>query len=499
MFQKDRIISKFVPMDCRRNRYLLILPVMILLGLSLRSFSQPVLIDTTVNYSHPLTSAQQLDANNYLLLAASSGSIPALEWLLKNGAEVDYKTAENATPLMLAVANNHTEAVKIILNYYPDINVKTDLSETPLIAAAKNGNLEIAEALVRDSADINMTDKNGAAPIHYAAIYGYFYLTDMLLYYNADKDLKSEDGTTPLMAAIWAGYADIADLLIQHRADCNQKDNKGFTPLMIACQTGDTVIIRLILDQNVDLYKINNFKYDALDIAIRADNTDAAEYLLNNGYKLEKSRPETVDPYGVALKFNRKEILSSLKEHNIKQRQNQGFDRITLSASGMLTTNDHFFGANIAFKYPKLKGGLYAGVDFKPSYSKVLIHTGESTFYQYLDKSSLIYGGIFRDFALTDNPFTNNWVMTVSASAGYGLGNKLVGTNIIPWNKLIIIPSVGFKRTGTNFAVFGNIDYLKTPFFKIGPVWLRLGISYTMFFDQNRAVMKKIKWFNETL
>jgi ankyrin repeat protein len=484
-------------MDCRFNRYLLILPVIILFSLPTKSFSQPVVLDTTVQIILPLSKTQQLDFNNYLLLAASSGSIPALDWLLRNGAEIDFKTPENATPLMLAVANNKTEAVKLLLNYYPDINIKTEYSETPLIAAAKNGNMEIAEALIRDNADINLTDNNGAAPIHYAALYGYFYLTDMLLYYNADKDLKSDDGTTPLMAAIWSGYPDIADLLIRHNADCGQKDNKGFTPLMIACQTGDTVIIRLLLDRNADLYQVNNFKYDALDIAIRADNTDAAEYLLNNGYKPEKRKSGTADPYSVAIKFNRKEALSSLKEHKIIEREQQGFDRITLSAFGMLTTNDHFFGANIAFKDPKLKGGLLAGVDFKPTFSKVLIHTGESTYYQYFDKSSLIYGGIFRDFSLSDNPFTNNWVFTVSASAGYGLGNKLVGSNIIPWNKVIFIPSVGLKRTGTNFAVFANIDYLKTPFYKIGPVWLRLGISYTMFFDQNRAVMKKIKWFND--
>ena len=485
-------------MECRFKKYLPFLSAILLFSLSIRGFSQPVVLDTTNHYNHPLTKSQQVDLNNYLLLASSSGSTVAIGWLLKKGAEIETKTAENATPLMLAVSNNHTEAVKLLLQYHPDLNVMTDFSETPLIAAAKNGNMEIAEALIRDSAKINLADNHGAAPIHYSAIYGYFYFTDMLLYYNADKDLKSEDGTTPLMAAIWSGYADIADLLIQYKANCEEKDNQGFTPLMIACQVGDTVIIHFLLNQHPDLYQINKYKYDALDIAIRSNNTDAAEYLLNNGYKWEKRKPGTLDPYSVSLKFGRSEVYRSLEERKIPNQQKRGFDRITVSASGLLTTHDHFFGSNLALKDPKLKGGISAGVDFKTAYSKVLMQTGETTYYQYLDKSTLIYGGIFRDFALTDHPFTNNWELTVSASAAYGLGNKLVGTEIVPWHKLVFIPSVGVKRTGTNFAVFGNIDYLKTPFYKIGPLWIRLGLSYTLFFDRDRAALKKIKWINGT-
>jgi ankyrin repeat protein len=484
-------------MDLCGKSYLKILILIILSSLPFRMYSQ-VVLDTTMTLHNPLTADEQNDLNNYLLLASSSGSMVAIDWLVKHGADVNFKTAEGATPLMLAVSENMTLAAKMLMYNNADVNIKTDYSETPLLAAAKNGNMEIAEALIRDSAKINFTDKQGASALHYAAAYGYFYFTDMLLYYDADVNIRSNDGTSPLMAAIFSDYADIADLLIQHGSNCEQKDNQGFTPLMVACQVGDTTILKLLIKEKVSFYEINNYRYDAMDIAIRSDNINVLEFILNTGYSWTKRKPGTINPYSVALKFDRPEIISLLKSYNIPENLITGFDRVVLSASGRFTSNDHFMGGSVSLNDPRYKGGIIIGADFKPSYSKVLMKTAEKTYYQYLDKSALIYGGLYKDFPLTRNSFSSNWVLTVSATAAYGLGNKLVGTEIEPWNKLLFIPSVAIKRTGNKLAAFASLDYMKTPFYKIGPVWFRAGVSYTLFFDQYRTALKKIKWLNSS-
>jgi ankyrin repeat protein len=476
-------------------RYLKFFSLIFLLSIPSCLLSQVVELDTTMDLSNPLTESERRDLNNYLMLAASSGAVQAINWLVKNGAEIDCKTPENATPLMLAIANNETDAVKALLLYNPDVNLRTYYSETPLLAAVKNGNLDISEALIRDSADINLSDRNGVTPLHYASIYGYFYITDMLLYYNATNDIKSGDGTTPLMAAIWAGFDDIADLLIQAGANCEEKDNQGFTPLMIAGQNGDTVIMDILLKKKVNIYEINNYNYDALDISIRSNQKPAVEYLFRKGYKWEKRLPKTINPYSVAVKYRRSEILKILKNNRVPENHNFGFDQVAVSASVKITTHDYFTGVNFAFKEPFLNGGLIAGVDFKPGYTRVLIKENDYTFYQYQDKSALFYGGIFKDFALTDNPLRGNWYFTASAVGAYALGNKLEGTNIVPWNYFKFIPSSGFKWTRNKFSIYGNIDYTKTKFYKIGPVWLRLGISWTLFLDNDRAPGKGIKWY----
>jgi ankyrin repeat protein len=475
-------------------RYPGILLLIFLINIPSPIFSQVVVLDTTMNLSHPLTSVEKADLNNYLMLAASTGTIPAIDWLLKNGAEIDCKNEEEATPLIIAIANDQTEAVKTLLKYKPDVNIKTIFSETPLLAAVKNGNLDIAEALIRDSADINLSDKNGATALHYASVNGNFYITDMLLYYEAETDLKSNDGTTPLIAAIWADNADIADLLIYNGANCEEKDNQGFTPLMVACQMGDTLIMKLLLDKKVNIYEANDYHYDALNHAIRSFRGDAINYLFYRGYKLEARLPNTVSPYYVAMRYNRPGIIKILKKNKVPDDQKFAFDRVAISTSIKFTSHDFFTGINVALSEPHLNGGIIAGIDFKPGYTRVLMKTAENTYYQYKDKSAMFYGGLFKDFYLTNNPYKVNWVFTASAVSAYGFGSKLKGTNIIPWNKIIFIPSIGIKLNGTGFSVFSNIDYMNTMFYKIGPVWLRFGMSYNIFFNYDKSPLKIIKW-----
>jgi hypothetical protein len=252
------------------------------------------------------------------------------------------------------------------------------------------------------------------------------------------------------------------------------------------------------LQEKVNIFQTNNFNYDALDVAIRSDKEDAVRYILNNNYKLEKRLPNTINPYTVAIKFNRTSITRILKKYQIPEFYHFGFDRVTISASEKLTSHDLYTGLDISLKEPKLNGGIIAGVDFKPGYTRVLMKVNDKTFYQYKDKSAMVYGGIFKDFALTDNPFTGNWILTISASGAYGLGNKLVGTDIVPWNKFLFIPSAGIKREGNRLAAYASLDYMKTKFYKVGPVWVRLGLAYSIFFDNTRAPWKNIKWYNFT-
>jgi ankyrin repeat protein len=477
------------------NPYLRIQLLILLLSVPAGLFSQIMEIDTTAELNTPLTLYDQSNMNYFLMFAASKGDVPLINWLIRNGAEVNSETDENVTPLMFAVANNMTEAVNALLKYHADVNIVPLNSESPLLAAVKNDNLDIAEALIRDSADINFSDRYGATPLHYASIYGYFYLADMLLYYNADKDIKSKDGTTPLMAAIWSGFADITDILIQNGANCEEKDTKGFTPLMLAAQNGDTIIMEMLLKKGINIYETNNYRYNALDVLIRSGHKEAIEYLFRKGYKWDTKLSNAMNPYSVAAKYSRKNIIRVLEKNQIPENRHFGFNQVAVTASVRLSQHDYFTGMNLVFKEPYINGGLIAGFDFKPLYTRVLVKIEDNLFYQYQDESSVAYGGIFKDIPLTDHPLKANWLFTSSVVAAYNFGNKLKGTNIAPENKFKVIPSVGFKWSLTNFSISGNLDYMKTEFYKIGPVWLRLGIAYNIFLDNDRASGKNIKWY----
>jgi hypothetical protein len=112
-----------------------------------------------------------------------------------------------------------------------------------------------------------------------------------------------------------------------------------------------------------------------------------------------------------------------------------------------------------------------------------------------MDKGSVVYAGLFKDFALTDYPGKYNWLISTSLSAGYTIGNNLKGTYISPEKKLKFMPSLTLKVTRMNVTYYGGLEYAKTPFYHNGPIWIRLGVSYNYFFDNVRTYIKPIRWY----
>jgi len=430
-----------------------------------------------------------------LIVAASAGYAGEIERMILQGAEIDTETQEGATPLIFAVANNRIDAVNTLIYYGADVNKITRASETPLLITVRMQNLEIAEALLRNGAYIDFQDRHGATALHYASAEGYFYIADLLLYYEADVDIKDYEGTTSLMAAVWAGYPDIADLLIQHGANMEARDYDGFTPFLIAAQNGDTLIMNMLLKKGVDLYEKNRFNWDALTLAIKSNQVPATEFLLMKGDKWTSRDREAIEPLSVAIQYRREEIVDILKNHNITGKNRRGPDLMSLSLYSRLNTKNVYTGIGLSFKEPLLNAGFTAGFDTKLWYNKVLIKKDEGLFYQYLDKSSVVYAGLFKDFTVTDNLFRSNISFYTSLSVAYTFGNRFKGTEIIPDAKFRIIPEIGFKWTKENLTVFTYIDYMDTDFHKPIPFWGRIGAEYNFFFDYTKAPAKTIKWY----
>jgi len=449
-----------------------------------------IIIDTTDYLPYYYDGAPE----NNLMVAASRGYVEQIEKLIARGTDVNAETAEGATPLVFAVVNNQAESVKKLLEYDPEIDKLTAADETPLIISVKNRNPEIAEILIRGGADLNLPNSKGAAPVHFAALNGDLEMTDLLVYYGADINLKTVDGTSPLMASILAGYQDVSDYLIRNGANLEARDRNGFTPLLIAAQNGDTLLINLLLKQGVDLYEKNYFNYNALDIAIESNHRPAVEMLLEKGDKWTSSEKGGLNPYTIASSFGRKDIITLLEQKNIPGRIGFRIDEISVSPNVKLNNHDFYSGGVIMFREPVMKAGLKTGFDFKPAYSRVLVKTGENLYYQYYDKSSLIYAGLFKDFTLKET-FSGTIISASAAfSAGFSFGPRFRGTRVPAEEKIRIIPSAGLKVQKRHFTVKADLEYMKTQFYGISPLWFRAGFAYNYFISKVRSPGKTIKW-----
>ncbi len=484
------------------NNYLLrIILTGTMLSAALVSFCQQEPDDSVI------AAGQLIDTSDYipsfysgaadynLMIASSRGYVSEIDRLIKAGADVNAETNEGATPLIFAVSNNRLSAVEELLKFKPVIDKVTSENETPLIIAAKNDNVEICEALIRAGADVDFTDSHGATPLHYACIYGYFELADMLLYYDASIDKKSNEGISPLMASVMDGWADIADLLIQNGANMEARDNDGNTPFLLAAYYGDTLIMEMLYKKGVDIYATNKARYDALDLTISGNRKEATLYLLRISNKWTDSAENAINPYVVASKYQRIEIVDILKQYRLPGKVKLGIDQVAVTLSSRLVKNDVYTGFSLSFKEPFLNAGIITGIDMNLWYTRVLVKDSEHLFYQYMTKGSVAYAGLFKDFVLYKKSETNRMLFSATLLAGYSFGNKLKGTFLNPDNKFVIIPDASVKWNLDRFSISLGMEYITSQFYHVGPVWARAGFSYTLFFDKVRAEVKPIKWY----
>ncbi|MCU0457304.1 MAG: ankyrin repeat domain-containing protein, partial [Bacteroidales bacterium] len=335
----------------------------------------------------------------------------------------------------------------------------------------------------------------GATAVNYAAAYGSFRFADLLLYYRADIDRRDNEGTTPLMSAIWSGYANIADLLIQNGANLEARDKDGFTPFLIAAQNGDTLMLRYLADEGVDIYETCGDGWDALSLCIRYNHIDAVRMLIRTGDKWNDPERKSYNHYRVAARYGRQDVFNLLEKNNFPDRYREKLTQLELSLSLKASPSDIYTGMTFMFREPRVRMGWMAGFDTKLWYTRVMVQVTENLLYQYRDKSSVAYAGIFKDIQLTDNPMRGNFIFTGSLCAGYWFGDKFKGTDTSPESKLMILPAATFKWTKNNFSVLAGIEYMNTDFYKDWPVWLRAGVSYNFDFEFGKPPVKLIKWY----
>ncbi|HLN21936.1 MAG TPA: ankyrin repeat domain-containing protein [Bacteroidales bacterium] len=430
-----------------------------------------------------------------LMIAASKGYISEIERMMDMGADINATTIEGATPLIFAVSNNKPDAVRTILKYKPEIDKKTLSSETALMVAVKNQFFDIAEMLIRAGADIDYTDINGVSSLHFAALYGYLDITDLLLYYNAAVDSKSAEGTTPLLTSVWAGYIDIADLLLQNGADPDAKDIDGFTPFLLAAYYGDTLMMDLLKKHGADINAKTNKGFSALSLAIVSEQTGTVEYLIRTEKNWASQGINSSNPYTVAAKYGRKDIITKLRENNIPGRVSYGIDQITVDVSARITGRDLITGASLTFREPLLNAGFLTGIDFKPWYSRVLVKEADNIFFQYWERGYLAYAGIFKDLKISEIPNQYKFVFTASLLGGYSFGNEMKGTYKNTESKFSLIPSAALQLQFRNVRLSAGLEYLESEFYKVGPLWLRTSIGYNYYFDNIRTKIKPPRWF----
>jgi ankyrin repeat protein len=279
-----------------------------------------ILLIATACFTGPLAHAQSDD----LISASARGDLPAVNALLKSGADVNEMRGqkdEGQTALTLASQNGHLEVVKALLAAGANANPQCCGRWTPLVYAAERQQLEMVRVLLAAKADpnpnvtlhgqtvlvraINMNHLDiaralidggasvatgGVTPLMAAVGKsgpGILELVQAILAAHADVNTRCDyticgtTGNTPLGIAASSGSVDIVQALLASSSfvDVNAKQVDGNTPLIIASAKGRVEVVRLLLAAKADASAVNGDGKTALMLALENNHPEVAELL----------------------------------------------------------------------------------------------------------------------------------------------------------------------------------------------------------------------------
>jgi ankyrin repeat protein len=250
--------------------------------------------------------------------AARQNHAEAAKLLLKAGAKIEAREANDITPLLMAISNNSVAAAQLLIESGADVNAMDWYGRTPLWEAVnvrnlyvhnatfKNGIdrgpvLELIRALLAAHANVNARTKEtppfrnfllettgslewvdftGQTPFLTAALAGDVIVMKLLLQNGADPRIDTFHGTSPLMAAAGVNWVvaqtwtegpaqllEAVKLCVELGMDVNQANSMGVTALHGAANRGSDDIIRFLVSKGADLTAQDNQHRSALDWA----------------------------------------------------------------------------------------------------------------------------------------------------------------------------------------------------------------------------------------
>ena len=211
-----------------------------------------ILLENGININHRMWMGKPFNKYYSVLhVAHKYEKVNAINFLLENGAEVDY-TAKDFVPVIHSAASEgKMEIIQALLSHESvrkNIDIKSKdfnqalgrpYNDTPLNQAISSENVEVAMLLIEHGADVRAMDDTPMSILHQAAGLGNIPLLKKILEKGANVDIKGLLGFNPLKSAILERHVEVVKVLLEHGANPNDVSDGNTTVLHTACSDMD--------------------------------------------------------------------------------------------------------------------------------------------------------------------------------------------------------------------------------------------------------------------
>ena len=181
-----------------------------------------------------------------LIVAASAGGQPMVEWLLEKGADVNAANKAGQTALILAASGGRTAIVRLLLDKGANPGAKTIGGQTALEMAAHEGRTEVVALLTEKGARL---DTKGDMLTEAGVALGLDSETRKALDKNISPEQKarSRQSVLAFIGAVERGDAKLVAMLLDQGADLDGQDSAGDTALIAAAAGDKTAIAQYLV------------------------------------------------------------------------------------------------------------------------------------------------------------------------------------------------------------------------------------------------------------
>lgn len=147
-------------------------------------------------------------------------------------SDMQGQKALETTPLLQAVAGGHPEMVEFLIQQGAEVNFHPSETGSALHWAAWSGNIKVVRVLLRHGALVDERNYYGETPLILAATNSAdTSVVKELIAAGANIHAQSTVGVNPVMGAAWQHHLDSVKLLVSLGVDACAKNNKGETAI----------------------------------------------------------------------------------------------------------------------------------------------------------------------------------------------------------------------------------------------------------------------------